>query len=157
MNKYSIKIAKKVEELRHSLESKTVECPSEEHIHPGPNALETCITGRIPNPIYVPLLNVVRDKCFSCRGNGKDIHCSCDYAPCLHSELACPACGGGGYITRSWDDLPKGALAGALLHALLLTPRIAISGQKYLEIITAPFDPDQAAVQAVLTILEALA
>lgn len=110
---------KKLEELHHILENKTVECPSEEHIHPGPNALETCIMGHIPNPIYVPLLNVVRKKCASCRGSGKDIHCRCDYAPCLHSGLVCPACGGAGYVTRSWGDVP-GALEGALGYAATL-------------------------------------
>ncbi len=51
-------------------------------------------------------------KCNQCSGKGKDIHCRCAYAPCLHSNLPCAGCDGSGYVLIE-DDLLEGVVRAA--------------------------------------------
>ncbi len=65
-------------------------------------------------------------------------------------------CRGTGRFDRDWSNLPLGALAGALLHALFVSEKIAITGNEYIKIVIDPFNPDLAAIRAVLIALEYL-
>lgn len=79
-------------------EARTVECSicalhsdnCGDHINGG---------GRIADPAYAGLLSVVQDTA---------------WCTCVHAD-----CSGRAYITRSWDEQPEGALAGALNRWLI--------------------------------------
>ena len=125
-------------------------------------------TGHSTYSIY---MDGSHDSCNQCNGTGLDPACApmlevggvrsqthkgcIGQGRCLRADRPVwgGSCHGTGYVARSWDGLPQGALAGALLHALFMTPGIAIPGQKYLEIIISPFNPDEAALDAVMEAL----
>ncbi len=179
MSEYSIELGAKIEELRRDLESRTVECPHVAEAHfdiyhnqapaqagvgvPFPITGYPCsgcgsdspFIGRIPNPATVPLLDVVsyysehHEECVQATAK-TGVGCLKVYASKVDG------CRGTGRFDRDWSSLPFGALAGALLHALFVSPRIAISGNEYMRIIIDPFNPDLAAIRAVLIALEYL-
>mgnify|MGYP001617861174 CR=1 FL=1 len=61
-----------------------------------------------PDPAYAPLLNALREEC------------ECDFPELreVHQRFA-TKCRGTGYMARSWDGLPDGALEGALKNACM--------------------------------------
>ena len=116
-----------LDELRGLLEGRTVGCPNvHQHAIGGIQSCWECFgKGSFPDPRFTELLNVVRMKC-PCLAIDpgiphlpyEDFPATCKrcYVVGRHSPRC--NCGGTDYIPRYWDDLPPGALAGALVVAL---------------------------------------
>ena len=77
---------------------------------------------------FTPLLEVVREECSHCSGDGCDevggycVGCVLDVGN--HPNVdgiypLCQECQGTGYVLRNWSCLPQGALAGCLKVAML--------------------------------------
>lgn len=141
-----------MEQLRERVEEEVVECPvCAEAKRRGFDQLVFCDhchkEGKVPNPAYDALREMVRVKC-----------------PCKHGTAKtwivkeqryvwiCVDCKATGYISRSFEEWPKGALAGALAYVgvYMNWPR---SIRKTLRESFWEADPDLAAVQAVLEAL----
>ena len=58
----------KLDTLRTLVEGKTVECPKRRHYKGQPCE---CVQGRVYDPTYVAMLEVVRVECDRCEGKGK--------------------------------------------------------------------------------------
>ena len=74
-------------------------------------------TGRVPNPRFAGLLEVLEEKCPVCRGTG------CRYLVRGHDHgvdkrYACSSCHGTGFVSCNWKVQHDGAYRGALLVAV---------------------------------------
>ena len=158
-----------IEQLRALAESKLVECPDGTIPHGTPTEIaKACSlihavvvngkvhsrgcqcdsTGRIPDPAYAPLLNVVREKCQNPGVWPKEPGKIRDYW--AHKS---------GYITRNWEGMPEGALAGAIYRATRLLHLQASSfgtfdfGRVWWDYMREDIDPDMAAVEEAIKML----
>ena len=144
-------IQQQIEEIRRLAEDKMAECCSGLE-HDYGTCAAGCSDGYVPHPAYGPLLEVVRES------GG------------FYQQSECSACGGSGFITRSWEGLPKGALRGAIEDAVEDAPfasnyfhiynqiieaeLLAISKDKEGEDRWALFSKDAAACDAVIKALK---
>ena len=154
-------IQQQIEEIRRLAEDKMAECCSGLE-HDYGTCAAGCSDGYVPDPASGPLLEVVRERCSHW---GK---ISTDGG--FYQQSECPACGGSGFITRSWEGLPKGALRGAIEDAVEDAPfasnyfhiynqiieaeLLAISKDKEGEDRWALFSKDAAACDAVIKALK---
>ncbi len=107
------------------------------------DGLDICST-KVPDKAYDGLREVFRERCVCRRG--------------AHTEYIHQRCKGTGYITRSIEGWPKGALKGAIEWALISTAVPGIVWENFLayhsESPEVPDDDDLASVQAVLEAIE---
>lgn len=164
-------LPEQLNQLRERVEQETVECPCvtlgfgedymcdkcADHYAAKPDEpyhSEECLkcngSGRIPNPAYAGLLEVLSQRCDNRRFADPSLTSLLkDYPDHFNS---CPACHGTNRVTRSWEGCRPGALAGALFRATVdlnwFSPRL-MGWYLY-----SKSDPDLAAVTAVMEALD---
>ena len=152
--------------LRERLDQEVVRCPNYETpeawkcqspAYAGGGLCPKCHgTGYVPNPAYGPLRELVREECGYSK-SVEGIECVCiggrvSMNGQVHSP--CVRCKGTGYVTRSIEGWPKGALAGALFVATRdLIVFTAFRPTATLITILCSDDPDRAALAALLEAL----
>ena len=140
-----------VREIRRLAERRTVEC--RHHNEEREDCPKCGSSGRLPDPAFAGLLDVVREQCFH------------DYHNCTTLDWFppkdCPKCLGTSFATRKWEGMPRGALAGALYHGMRLIhfehPSFATSdfGKDWWDTMRTD-NPDPAACQLVIAFLKEL-
>ena len=147
-----------VEALRQLVEKQTVKC-----LHQGwpctCDSKEPYLPGRIPDPLFNPLREALREKCPCLVADPSSTYMSYEEHPIAckrcylrghHSDKECQ-CNGTGYVTRTVEGLPSSAVAGLIVGN---TP-IDVIMSSWLWVVLV-FQDEAPATYAITTVTEAI-